>query len=67
MTLPVKHRLAAILAADAVGYIRMMGADGEGTLKEDFFGKPAKRARGAVPVQNSAPSSRRGVLRRPAP
>jgi class 3 adenylate cyclase len=29
---PVKRRLAAILAADAVGYSRMMGADEEGTL-----------------------------------
>jgi len=31
--LPVKRRLAAILAADAVGYSRMMGADEEGTLR----------------------------------
>lgn len=30
---PVKRRLAAILAADAVGYSRMMGADEEGTLR----------------------------------
>ena len=29
----VKRRLAAILAADAVGYSRMMGADEEGTLR----------------------------------
>jgi class 3 adenylate cyclase len=33
MTMPVKRRLAAILAADAVGYSRMMGADEEGTLR----------------------------------
>src|SRR3954471_7102943 len=31
--LPVKRRLAAILAADAVGYSRMMGIDEEGTLR----------------------------------
>jgi class 3 adenylate cyclase len=30
---PVKRRLAAILAADAVGYSRMMGIDEEGTLR----------------------------------
>lgn len=30
---PVKRRLAAILAADAVGYSRMMGADEERTLR----------------------------------
>jgi class 3 adenylate cyclase len=30
---PVKRKLAAILAADAVGYSRMMGADEEGTLR----------------------------------
>lgn len=30
---PVKRRLAAILAADAVGYSRMMGVDEEGTLR----------------------------------
>jgi len=30
---PVKRKLAAILAADAVGYSRMMGADEEGTMK----------------------------------
>jgi class 3 adenylate cyclase len=30
---PVKRRLAAILAADAVGYSRMMSADEEGTLR----------------------------------
>jgi class 3 adenylate cyclase len=30
---PVKRKLAAILAADAVGYSRMMAADEEGTLK----------------------------------
>src|SRR5215831_4831969 len=29
---PVKRRLAAILAADIVGYSRLMGADEEGTL-----------------------------------
>lgn len=30
---PVKRKLAAILAADAVGYSRLMGADEEGTMK----------------------------------
>jgi class 3 adenylate cyclase len=30
---PVKRKLAAILAADAVGYSRMMAADEEGTMK----------------------------------
>ena len=30
---PVKRKLAAILAADAVGYSRMMSADEEGTMK----------------------------------
>ncbi len=30
---PVKRKLVAILAADAVGYSRMMGADEEGTMK----------------------------------
>jgi len=30
---PVKRKLAAILAADAVGYSRMMAADEEGTVK----------------------------------
>jgi class 3 adenylate cyclase len=30
---PVRRRLAAILAADAVGYSRMMGTDEEGTLR----------------------------------
>jgi len=30
---PVKRKLAAILAADAVGYSRMMAADEEGTLR----------------------------------
>ncbi|HEX9185377.1 MAG TPA: adenylate/guanylate cyclase domain-containing protein, partial [Burkholderiales bacterium] len=30
---PVKRKLAAILAADAAGYSRMMAADEEGTLK----------------------------------
>jgi len=30
---PVKRKLAAILAADVVGYSRMMGADEEGTMK----------------------------------
>jgi adenylate cyclase len=29
---PVQRRLAAILAADVVGYSRLMGADEEGTL-----------------------------------
>ncbi len=29
----VKRKLAAILAADVVGYSRLMGADEEGTLK----------------------------------
>jgi class 3 adenylate cyclase len=32
-TSPVKRKLAAILAADAVGYSRMMAADEEGTMK----------------------------------
>lgn len=32
MTANVKRKLAAILAADAYGYSRMMGADEEGTL-----------------------------------
>jgi adenylate cyclase len=31
--MPVNRRLAAILAADVVGYSRLMGADEEGTLK----------------------------------
>ena len=31
---PVKRRLAAILAADVVGYSRLMGADEEGTLAQ---------------------------------
>lgn len=30
---PLKRKLAAILAADAVGYSRLMGADEEGTMK----------------------------------
>jgi hypothetical protein len=30
---PVKRKLAAILAADAVGYSRMMAEDEEGTMK----------------------------------
>ena len=30
---PIKRKLSAILAADAVGYSRMMGANEEGTLK----------------------------------
>lgn len=30
---PIKRKLAAILAADAVGYSRMMAADEEGTMK----------------------------------
>ena len=30
---PVKRKLAAILATDAVGYSRMMAADEEGTMK----------------------------------
>ncbi len=29
----VQRRLAAILAADVVGYSRLMGADGAGTLE----------------------------------
>ena len=29
---PVERKLAAILAADVVGYSRLMGADEEGTL-----------------------------------
>lgn len=33
MSAPVKRKLAAILAADAVGYSRMMAADEEGTMK----------------------------------
>ena len=33
MTSPVKRRLAVILAADAVGYSRLMEADEEGTLR----------------------------------
>jgi class 3 adenylate cyclase len=33
MTANVKRKLAAILAADAYGYSRMMGADEEGTLR----------------------------------
>jgi hypothetical protein len=33
MAAPVKRKLAAILAADAVGYSRHMAADEEGTLK----------------------------------
>lgn len=33
MTANVKRKLAAILAADAAGYSRMMGADEEGTLR----------------------------------
>ena len=33
MTSPVKRKLAAILAADAVGYSRAMAADEEGTMK----------------------------------
>jgi class 3 adenylate cyclase len=32
MTANIKRKLAAILAADAYGYSRMMGADEEGTL-----------------------------------
>jgi len=32
-TAPVKRKLAAILAADAVGYSRLMGTDEEGTMK----------------------------------
>jgi adenylate cyclase len=32
--MPVHRRLAAILAADVVGYSRLMGADEEGTLAE---------------------------------
>ena len=31
MKQPVERRLAAILAADVVGYSRLMGADEEGT------------------------------------
>ncbi len=30
--MPVQRRLAAILAADVVGYSRLMGEDEEGTL-----------------------------------
>jgi adenylate cyclase len=30
---PVKRKLAAILAADAVGYSKLMAADEEGTMK----------------------------------
>ena len=33
---PVKRKLAAILAADAVGYSRLMAADEEGTLEATF-------------------------------
>jgi adenylate cyclase len=33
MEQPVERRLAAILAADAAGYSRLMGADEEGTLE----------------------------------
>jgi adenylate cyclase len=33
MKQPVERRLAAILAADVVGYSRLMGADEEGTLE----------------------------------
>jgi class 3 adenylate cyclase len=30
--MPATHRLAAILAADVVGYSRLIGADEDGTL-----------------------------------
>jgi class 3 adenylate cyclase len=33
MSTPIKRKLAAILAADAVGYSRAMAADEEGTMK----------------------------------
>ena len=33
MSVPLKRKLAAILAADAVGYSRLMSADEEGTMK----------------------------------
>jgi hypothetical protein len=39
------RRLAAILAADVAGYLRLMGADEEGTLR------PLKAPRPAIPGQ----------------
>ncbi len=42
----VQRRLAAILAADVVGYIRLVGADEEGTiarlkaLRDDMIDRP---------------------------
>jgi class 3 adenylate cyclase len=45
-TTTATHRLAAILAADVVGYSRLMGADEEGTVRRntwqyDFSGMAA--------------------------
>ena len=50
----VERRLAAILAADIVGYSRLMGADEEGTLAaartiwSDLFGPAVDRHRGRI-------------------
>jgi hypothetical protein len=36
-TTTATHRLAAILAADVVGYSRLMGADEEGTVRRNTW------------------------------
>jgi hypothetical protein len=48
MNTTATRRLAAILAADVVGYSRLMGADEEGTQNDCAFQEGATPKRGAV-------------------
>ena len=51
---PVQRRLAAILAADVVGYSRLMGVDEEGTLarlkalRAELFDPTTEKNRGRI-------------------
>jgi len=52
----VNRKLAAILAADVVGYSRLMGADEEGTLAAlNSTGRPCSTPR--LPATTAASSS----------
>jgi len=65
----LKRKLAAILAADAVGYSKLMSADEEGTMKVLAAHRAVIDARGVVKLYDSAgsPFARKiqVMLRRP--